>query len=100
MRRLNLLIVMAFLLTGCDELAAQKAESDRAARAKSETPDAVIQRVEIERMSFDEGVTVIHDDRRQVTCWVYRAKEGGYSITGGGISCVPDQLLSVKGVAQ
>jgi hypothetical protein len=30
----------------------------------------------------------IHDNKDNVTCWVYR---GGH---GGGISCIPDHLLS------
>ncbi|MCO8161023.1 hypothetical protein NJC38_02515 [Pseudomonas sp. 21LCFQ010] len=54
----------------------------------AETPDADIKRLEIERMTFGSGVTVIHDDKRDVTCWVL-----SYAAYQGGISCVPDSQL-------
>ncbi|MCO8166895.1 hypothetical protein NJC40_03760 [Pseudomonas sp. 21LCFQ02] len=54
----------------------------------AETPDADIKRLEIERMTFGAGVTVIHDDRRDVTCWVY-----SNGMNQSGISCVPDSQL-------
>lgn len=54
----------------------------------AETPDADIKRLEIERMTFGTGVTVIHDDKRDVTCWVL-----SYDSSQGGISCVPDSQL-------
>lgn len=59
-----------------------------AAASAAETPDADIKRVEIERMSFGDGVTVIHDNRRDVTCWVFDQSQKG------GISCIPDWMLS------
>ncbi|MFG0461506.1 hypothetical protein ACF8GG_19575 [Pseudomonas sp. yb_1] len=55
--------------------------------ASAATPDAEIRRVEREDMSFGDGVTVIHDDRREVTCWV------ASSWYGKGISCIPDSQL-------
>ncbi|WP_422402596.1 hypothetical protein [Pseudomonas sp. GZD-209] len=55
--------------------------------ASAATPDAEIRRVEREDMSFGDGVTVIHDDRREVTCWV------ASSWYGRGISCIPDSQL-------
>ncbi len=55
--------------------------------AQAETPDADLKRIEIERMGFGDGVTVIHDNRRAVTCWVYT------DYKGGGISCIPDWQL-------
>lgn len=86
MNRRAALFAMMLIVCGCD--------------AQADTPDAEIQRIEIESMTFGEGVTVIHDDRRDVTCWVYRTQYGGYGIVGGGISCIPDQMLSSKGAAQ
>ena len=64
------------------------------AQAKAETPDADIKRVEIERMTFGAGVTVVHDDKRAVTCWVYKTEEGVRYDIGGGISCLPDWMLT------
>lgn len=55
--------------------------------AQAETPDAQILRVEIERIGFGYGVTVIHDEKRDVTCWVFDANRSG------GISCIPDWML-------
>ena len=55
--------------------------------ASAATPDAEIRRIEREDMSFGDGVTVIHDDRREVTCWV------ASSWYGKGISCIPDSQL-------
>lgn len=54
----------------------------------AETPDADIKRLEIERMTFGAGVTVIRDDKREVTCWVL-----SFGASQGGISCVPDSQL-------
>ena len=56
--------------------------------ASATTPDAEIRRIEREDMSFGDGVTVIHDDRREVTCWI------ASSWYGKGISCIPDSQLS------
>lgn len=56
--------------------------------ASAATPDAEIRRIEREDMSFGDGVTVIHDDRREVTCWV------ASSWYGKGISCIPDSQLN------
>ncbi|GLO41536.1 hypothetical protein PPUN15366_31810 [Pseudomonas putida] len=55
--------------------------------ASAATPDAEIRRIELEDMSFGDGVTIIHDDRREVTCWV------ASSWYGKGISCIPDSQL-------
>ncbi|MND96336.1 hypothetical protein D3C81_1227460 [compost metagenome] len=66
----------ALLLAGCDQAAADV------------TPDADIKRIEIERMTFGEGVTIIHDDRHDVTCWVNQSR------VGNGISCLPDWMLT------
>lgn len=79
MSRVAALAAVLVVLGGCD------------AAARAETPDADIKRIEIERMRFGEGVTVIHDDARAVTCWVY----DGYS--AGGISCIPDWQLAHDG---
>lgn len=75
MIRAAALAAVLVVLGGCD------------APARAETPAASIKRVEIELMSFREGVTVIHDDARAVTCWVY----DGFK--AGGISCIPDWQL-------
>lgn len=50
-------------------------------------PDAQIERVEREDMTFGDGVTVIRDDSRAVTCWVFWGSQKG------GISCLPDWML-------
>lgn len=72
------------------ELAVWVDEQKKAAPvARPQTSDASIKRVEIERMSFGEGVTVIHDDKRNVTCWVYSTLSAG-----SGISCTPDWMLT------
>ncbi|WGV20473.1 hypothetical protein QIY50_24965 [Pseudomonas putida] len=55
--------------------------------ASAATPDAEIRRLEREDMSFGDGVTAIHDDRREVTCWV------ASSWYGKGISYLPDSQL-------
>ncbi|MCU9528792.1 hypothetical protein [Pseudomonas mosselii] len=55
--------------------------------ANAATPDAEIRRLEREDMSFGAGVTVIHDDRRNVTCWAL------FHYYGAGISCIPDNQL-------
>ena len=59
--------------------------------AYADTQDADIERVEIERMSFGSGVTVIHDNSRNVTCWVFDG------VKSGGISCLPDWMLVKQG---
>lgn len=59
--------------------------------AHAETPDAEIKRIEIERMTFGTGITVIHDDKRDVTCWVFRDQSAGSS---GGMSCIPDWMIT------
>jgi len=58
-----------------------------------EAQPPAIKRIEIERMTFGEGVTVIHDNKRNVTCWVYKT-----SSAGGGISCTPDWMLAPQKV--
>ncbi|WP_395601154.1 hypothetical protein AB4P95_30045 (plasmid) [Pseudomonas sp. A1437] len=80
-RKIALAAASLMLLSGFD------------AQSKEESPDADIKRVEIERMTFGEGVTVIHDDKRNVTCWVYRTAQEYGAIHGGGISCTPDWML-------
>ncbi|AIN57941.1 hypothetical protein [Pseudomonas soli] len=55
--------------------------------ANAATPDAEIRRLEREDMSFGAGITVIHDDRRNVTCWAL------FHYYGAGISCIPDSQL-------
>ncbi|XBT41650.1 hypothetical protein ABNP32_13465 [Pseudomonas viridiflava] len=40
-----------------------------------------------EDLSFGDGVTIIHDDRREVTCWV------ASSWYGKGVSCIPESQL-------
>lgn len=57
-------------------------------------PEAEIKGVEIARVTFSTGVTVIHDDKRAVTCWVYKTEEGVRYDIGGGISCIPDWMLT------
>ena len=47
---------------------------------------------EIEEMSAQERgdrLRVFHDDKRNVTCWVW-----AIGTCRGGISCIPDHLLS------
>lgn len=55
--------------------------------AFAQTPDAQIKRVEREDMTFGDGVTVIRDESRAVTCWVFWGSQKG------GISCLPDWMF-------
>lgn len=55
--------------------------------AFAQTPDAQIKRVEREDMTFGAGVTVIRDESRAVTCWVF------WGSRKGGISCLPDWMF-------
>jgi len=40
--------------------------------------------------NIHNSITVYHDDKRGVTCWVYRGYEEG------SISCIPDSQLKDK----
>jgi len=73
MRRL-LLLVAFVLLAGCGG----------AAPAAPEVPTANTERWGIGTL---QTITVFHDDKRSVTCYVFN----GYS--KGGISCIPDSQL-------
>ena len=101
MKRLAALAAMALVLGGCDGVdcagttnnnctAAYNADHLRANREKMArhfTPEAAIKRVEFKNTAFGPGVTVIHDDSRAVTCWVF-------SGSSAGSSCLPDWMLT------
>lgn len=87
MNSLKLFAILAFVfLSGCD----------RSQQVANPMPTSGIKVQSYDNVVFDQGVTVIHDDSRSVTCWIYRTKEGGYSVTGGGISCLPDKAIDHK----
>lgn len=75
MIRVAAVAALLVLLAACDET------------AQAGTPDAGINRIERENMGFGRGVTVIIDEKRDVTCWVYAEDKAG------GISCIPNWQL-------
>lgn len=69
-------LVALLAVAGCDQ------------PARAETPSSSIRIVEHGDLYFPDGVAVIHDDKRAVTCWVSK----GYQ--HGGVSCLPDWMIT------
>lgn len=56
--------------------------------AHADTPDADIKIIEGTNVSALRQVVVIHDDKRDVTCWIFDG------VQKGGMSCVPDWMIT------
>jgi len=81
-RAVRPLLLLSILAMSCD--------SDKARAGAPEMPP-VFQLVDRQELPEAWGMSVFHDDRRQVTCWLY--KGGTVSSPSAGLSCIPDRDL-------
>jgi len=82
MNRYAALAAVLVMMVGC---------GDRDLRADQAESEQSIRFVERAGVVAGEGISVHHDEKRQVTCWALR-QGGGV----GGLSCIPDHMLDPK----
>lgn len=80
---IGMIIVVSILVAGCIQPPHYNTTEEKVYKYKEYNEYMTL-------ISGDEYSTVIvvHDDERNVTCWIYK---DGYA---GGISCIPDSQLN------
>ena len=82
-----IIVLVIIVVSGC--VTEQESRIQRYEQPQDEQRFTVVDAKE-HFLSAKEKVTVIHDNKENVTCWMFR----GYGEEGVSISCIPDWQLT------